>query len=135
MTNEVAFKDFTKAKKQVTFRIDVDVFEAPGVLPIPTMQELAGTADKLKSDMSSSETLSQVIGIFDVILLDASAARLKERISSKEQPVDLEQLMEIMLWLLEVYGLRPTQPSSDSSAGQPVETSGTPLTAGAPSAG
>lgn len=135
MTADVAFKDFTKAKKRVEFKIDDDVFTAPSVLPIPTMQELAGTADKLKSDLSSADTLAQVIGIFDVILPDASAKRLRERISSKEEPVDLEQLMEIMLWLLEVYGLRPTQPSSDSSVGSPDGVSGTPSAAGAPSAG
>lgn len=135
MTTAVVFKDFTKAKKRVTFKIDDDEFEAPSVLPIPVMQELAGAADKLKSDVSSVETLREVIGIFDIILLDDSATLLRERISSKEAPVDLEQLIEIMLWLLEVYGLRPTQPSSDSSAGSPDATSGTPLEAGAPSAG
>lgn len=136
MTTDVAFKDFTKAKKQVRFRIDVDVFEAPSVLPIPVLQQLAGSADALKAGgASSAETLDQVIGIFDIILLDASAAKLRERIASKDNPVDLEQLMDIMLWLLEVYGLRPTQESSDSSAGLPTETSGTPSAAGAPSAG
>lgn len=134
MTTEVTFKDFTKAKKRVTFKIDDDVFEAPSVLPIPVMQELASSADKLKGNTSSGETLREVIGIFDAILLNNSAARLRERIASKEEPVDLTQLMDVMMWLLEVYGLRPTQPSSDSSAGLPDGTSGTPSTDGAPSA-
>jgi hypothetical protein len=134
-STEVSFKDFTKAKKRVQFQIDEDVFEAPSVLPIPTMQELARVTDKLKTATSSDETLGQVIGIFDVILLEASAKRMRERVASKEEPVDIEQLTEIMLWLLEVYGLRPTTPSSPSSAGLPTETSGTPSMDGAPSAG
>lgn len=133
MTTDVVYKDFTKPKKRVEFRIDEDLFEAPRVLPIPVMQELASTADRLKGNLSNAEQLQMVISIFDTILPDAAAARLRERISSKEEPVDLEQIMDIMLWLLEVYGLRPTQPSADSSAGQPAVTSGTPSAAGAPS--
>lgn len=133
MTTDVVYKDFTKPKKRVEFRIDEDLFEAPRVLPIPVMQELASTADRLKGNLSNAEQLQMVISIFDTILPDAAAARLRERISSKEEPVDLEQIMDIMLWLLEVYGLRPTQPSADSSVGQPAVTSGTPSAAGAPS--
>lgn len=134
MAVDVVFKDFTKAKKRVTFQIDDDTFEAPSVLPVPVMQELAKSADGLKAGASSSETLGQVVDVFNVILLDSSAEKLRGRIASKDNPVDLEQLIDVMLWLLEVYGLRPTQPSSDSSTGQPNDVSGTPSTAGAPSA-
>lgn len=133
---DVNFKDFTKKKKRVEFKLDDDVFVAPSVLPVPVLQELAEAADGLKTaGASAGETLAKVVGVFDIILAEAPAARLRERIKSKDEPVDLEQITDIMLWLLEVYGLRPTEPSSDSSAGLPVATSGTPLEAGAPSAG
>lgn len=132
---EVNFKDFTKAKKRVQFKIDEDTFEAPHVLPIPTMQELARVTDKLKTAKTDDETLEQVIGIFDVILLEESAKRMRERVASKEEPVDIEQLTDIMLWLLEVYSLRPTPASSPSSPGLLSETSGTPSADGAPSEG
>ena len=132
---DVNFKDFTKVKKRVEFTIDDDTFVAPKVLPIPVLQQLAGAADALKTSESAVAALQQIVDVFDIILIDSSAARLRERISSKDEPVDLDQLTEILLWLLEVYGLRPTQQSSDSSAGSPNVVSGTPLTAGAPSAG
>lgn len=135
MANSVVFKDFTKAKKDISFQIDDDIFAAPSVLPIPVMQSLADTADKLKEGASSAETLGKVVTVFDIILLDESAARMRERVASKSAAVDLEQLIDIMMWLLEVYGLRPTQPSPDSSAGLPSDASGSPSAGGAPSAG
>jgi hypothetical protein len=132
---EVVFKDFTKAKKRVEFKIDDDTFVAPKVLPIPVMQELAQAADALKANESTSDALNKIINVFDIILLTDSATKMRERVASKDEPVDLGQLSDILLWLLEVYGLRPTQQSSSLSAGSPDGTSGTPLTAGAPSVG
>jgi hypothetical protein len=132
---DINFKDFTKAKKRVEFKIDDDVFTAPSVLPIPVMQELVGVAESIKTTSTTADTINQIVNIFDVILIEDSAKKLHERIGSKEDPIDLEQLTDIMLWLLEVYGLRPTQRSSDSSAGLPDGVSGTPSAVGAPSAG
>jgi hypothetical protein len=132
---EVAFKDFTKAKKRVEFKIDDDTFVAPKVLPIPVMQQLAQASDALKANESTADALDKIVNVFDIILIDSSATRMRERVASKDEPVDLSQLTDILMWLLEVYGLRPTQPSSDLSAGLPDGTSGTPLTAGAPSVG
>lgn len=132
-STDVNYRDFTKAKKSVEFQIDDDMFVAPKVLPIPVLQQLAGAADALKTNTSTVAALSQIVEIFDIVLIDSSAVRLRERINSKEEPVDLEQLTDILFWLLEVYGLRPTQSSSDSSAGLPSEPSGLLLTAGVPS--
>jgi hypothetical protein len=129
------FKDFSKKREPVEFKIDDDLFVAPSILPIPTMQELAEVAESIKTETNNSELFKKVTGIFDAVLTDASAARFRERVASKEEPVDIEQLIDIMLWLLEEYGLRPTQPSSDSSAGAPSGTSGTLSTAGVPAAG
>lgn len=126
------FKDFSKKREPVEFKIDNDLFTAPSVLPIPTMQELAETADAIKTETNNSQLFKKVTGIFDAVLTDASASRFRERVASKEEPIDIEQLIDIMLWLLEEYGLRPTQPSSDSSPGAPSETSGTLSTAGVP---
>lgn len=127
------FKDFSKKREPVEFKIDDDLFVAPPVLPIPTMQELAETAESIKTEKNNAALFAKITSIFDAVLTDTSARRFRERISSKEEPVDIEQLVDIMLWLLEEYGLRPTQPSSDSSSGALSVTSGTLSTAGAPS--
>lgn len=129
------FKDFSKKKPPVEFQIDDDIFIAPSVLPVPTMQELASVAGSLKNETDNDKLFAEIANIFNVILTDASAVRFQERLRSKEEPIDVEQLVDIMMWLLEEYGLRPTQPSSSSSDGAPSETSGTPSTDGAPAAG
>lgn len=128
------FKDFTKKKPPVEFQIDDDIFIAPSVLPVPTMQELADVAGSIKNETDNKKLFEKLTGIYDVILTEKSAARFQERVKSKTEPIDINQLVDIMMWLLEEYGLRPTQPSSDSSPGAPSETPGTPSTAGAPSA-
>lgn len=128
------FKDFTKKKPPVEFQIDDDIFIAPSVLPVPTMQELADVAGSIKNETDNKKLFEKLTGIYDVILTEKSAARFQERVKSKTEPIDINQLVDIMMWLLEEYGLRPTQPSLDSSPGAPSETPGTPSTAGAPSA-
>lgn len=51
---------------------------------------------------------------------------------SDEKLVDVEQLVDILTWLLgEVYSTRPTKPSSDSSTTSPSDGTGTSSTAGA----
>jgi len=135
MTTDVRFKDFSTPNQPVSFQVDGDLFEAPAVLPVPVMQELVVTADKLKNIGEDASVFTAMIEIFDVILVDASAARFRERVNSKTEPIGMQQIVDIMLWLLEAYGLRPTQPSSDSLTGALAEMSGTPSVAGAPSAG
>lgn len=135
MTTDIRFRDFSSSAKPVHFKIDADTFEAPAVLPVPVMQELVSVAEKLKNIGEDPRALDAIHEVFDTILTEASAKRLRERISSKEEPVGITQLIDIMLWLLEVYGLRPTEPSADSSTGSPIEASGTPSAAGAPPAG
>lgn len=133
MTTNVRYRDFSAPSEPVRFKIDADVFEAPTVLPIPVMQELVGVADKLKNLGEDPQALNALTEVFDTILTDASAKRFRERVASKEQPIGIQQIIDIMLWLLEVYGLRPTEPSSDSSSGHPDATSGTLSAVGAPS--
>lgn len=129
MDSEV--KDFTNTTGPVQFRINDDVFEAPSVLPVPVMKKLAGTVGALKAHGNDIEALDSIVDIFDIILVDDSALTLRGRIESKTNPVGISQLIDIMMWLLEKYGLRPTVLSSDSSALSEPVTTGMPLTDGA----
>lgn len=126
------FKDFSKKREPVEFQIDDDIFTAPSILPVPSMQELAEVANAIKIETDNAKLFQRITEVFDAVLTEASAKRFRQRVTSKEEPIDVEQLVDIMLWLLEEYGLRPTQPSSDSSNGALSVTSGTLSTAGAP---
>jgi hypothetical protein len=126
------FKDFSKKREPVEFQIDDDIFTAPSILPVPSMQELAEVANAIKVETDNAKLFQRITEVFDAVLTETSAKRFRQRVTSKEEPIDVEQLVDIMLWLLEEYGLRPTQPSSDSSNGALSVTSGTLSTAGAP---
>lgn len=136
----VEIRDFTIAKKFIAFRIDEDVFHAYAIMGGVLMQELMTAGDKLHSAMVSEVDgrkvvdLEPVAKIFDALLEPDSVARFRERLfAADETALDIKrQLMPIIYMLLEEFGLRPTQPSSDSSAGSPSGTDGTPSTAGAP---
>jgi hypothetical protein len=71
---------------------------------------------------------AQVDAILDalgLVLLPDSAAAVAKRLGDLENPIELEQASEVMIWLLEKYGLRPTQPSSNSAGGPVSPVSGT----------
>jgi len=130
MTTEVSFKDFTKVLSRKYFRVGAEEFDALPTLPIPVMQELIRASTGLRGKDLGAEALDQVLGIFDSILVPESAQRFKARIASVTDPVDLTQVMDIMTWLMELYGKRPTQQSPESSSGLPTETDGMISTAG-----
>lgn len=133
MTSEVHFKDFTKEAPRVCFRIGSEDFDALPMLPIPVMQELIRASVGIQAKELGAEALDKVLQIFNLILVPESAVRFQARISSVDNPVDLTQVMDIMTWLMERYGKRPTQQSPESSNGFPTETGGMISTAGVPS--
>lgn len=123
-SGKVEIVDFSRPPEPKRFRINDDIFEAAPELPLGTMEIAANiSAARIKD-----EGVEPILEFFDAILFDQSAARLRERAKSKTEPIGLAHLMPIINWLLEAYGLRPTQPSENSS-GSPSET-GTSLTDG-----
>lgn len=111
-------KDFSKARKQLRFRIDDDVFEASPAIPAEVMISFA---ERFTSADPTKLTVKEQVGIFrdvlEIVLLPESMARMRERMADQGQPVDIEQLDQIIQWLFEEYGMRPTQESSSSSSG------------------
>lgn len=100
--------------------MDGDTFVAPAKIPpirladISTLAAEIGKAEKLR------QKLEAIADVFDQILTPESAPRFRERILSNDGDVafDLnEQVMPLLQWLMEEYGLRPTQPSPPSSDG------------------
>jgi hypothetical protein len=123
--------DFTLPVKRIRFKIDSDIFEAHAALGLPMMQALIKVTKTL-GDLGKDGDYSPIIDVFNELLTAESAPRFAQRITGKgADAIDVRrQLIPILYHLLEKYGIRPTQPSSDSSIGLPSGTGGTTSTAG-----
>ena len=108
------------------FTIDGDTYEAAPVMPAETLMEFAGHFGKVGD--TPAENLTAMRGLLEMVLLPDSYERLAARLRSRENPVDIDQVSDLISWLLETYGLRPTRPSSSSPDGPPSPESGTSLT-------
>lgn len=123
-------KDFTRARERIEFVIDGDLFEAAPALPGKTLTEFAKRfADIADTDLS--DRLDVFADALGMVLLPDSAALFTKRFEDLANPIELDQASEVIMWLLEQYGLRPTQPSSPSSSGPLSPASGTSSTDGA----
>lgn len=143
---DLDFKDFSLSEQEMKpkrFKIGADMFEAPPLLAPVVMAELTGLAAKFGGLAGSEgedipttpEALMEVIEafgeVFEQILTQETGPRFKQRLLSKDEPIDLmRQAVPALKWLIEVYGLRPTEPSSSSSDGSdgggPGSTGGAP---------
>lgn len=137
---DLAYKDFSLPEAELQpkrFKVGPEQFTAPPQIGALTIARLVGAANQLTSlgaSLSESQTnndpvkmAEQIEGIltsvgdFFVELLDdedTSGERFKAALLRKKNPLDLnKQVFPIIHWLLEVYGLRPTEASSPSSNG------------------
>lgn len=124
----IDIKDFTIKRKRIQFKVDDDVFTAHAVLGLPHMQHMIRVSKNMR-DLITDEKFDAIFDVFDQLLTPDSAKRFRERVfSSGDDAIDVrEQLIPILHYLLEAYGVRPTQLSSDSSSGSPNEIDGTTL--------
>lgn len=122
----IEIKDFSFSLEPKRFKINDDVFEAAPALPLG----LASQLSKFK-DIAAEGASDKLLEFFDEILFDQSAERFRERANSKTEPLPMTLLMPIINWLLEEYGLRPTQPSEISSSTSESEDGSTTSTDGA----
>lgn len=128
MTNDVRFKDFSKKRLPVYFTLDGDErFDCYVALALPSLQEIALIA----GNMTAETATDSFAEFFKVVLQPESAQRMEAKLKDRLNPLDPEQANEVMQWLMEVYGLRPSRPSSGSSDGSPTGDVGTPSVAGA----
>lgn len=120
-------KDFSRKREEIVFTIDEDRFEAAPALPGDILTEFAVRfADENADDAKAR--FEQWTAALELVLLPDSYKLFRARLRDKERPIELEQASEVIVWLLEQYGLRPTQPSSLSPDGPPNPASGTSST-------
>lgn len=119
----------------IEFKVGKDVFRAPAVVaPILLGRITAAAQGFSEPDGDMGKKLEYAAEIFDQLLTPETAPRFRERLLSATEPIDLNrQAVPILYWLMEVYGMRPTQPSLSSmdgvSDGGPGSTDGVPNTA------
>lgn len=137
-------RDFTHAVKLIRFKIAPDVFQCAPGLPVLSLIEFASLAEKLEN-APTDEYASMFDILFGIVLTEDSFDRFRARLGfkknpddpdevdlSKKYPIDFEHLNDLIPWILEKYGMRPTEPSSDSSTGSESPDGGTNSTATAP---
>lgn len=120
-------RDFSRKRERVQFRIDDDLFEATPAIPGDILTEFAKRYSNV-SDASLDQQLNIMKDAIGLVLLPESHARFTKRLSDLENPIELEQVAEVVNWLMEHYGRRPTVPSSHSPTGLPSPESGTSST-------
>jgi hypothetical protein len=126
-------RDFTAARKSIRFRIDSDIFDAVPDIPAQVLLDFALEMEHAgESPQQAIQAMTRVVGI---LLTRPSAELFLARMSDPDNPISAEQLQHIMPWLMEQYGMRPTEPSSDSPDGLPSPASGMSSTANAPAPG
>ena len=120
-------KDFSRKRERLNFRIDDDIFEAATALPGRTLSRFAARFANVENTPVDKQ-LDAFADALGMVLLPESNARFQKRLEDLEHPIELEQASDVIQWLLERYGLRPTEPSSPSSTGPSSPASGTSST-------
>lgn len=119
--------DFSESHERVLFRIDADVFEATRTPPGKVLARFAGRFANVEG-LSPEKQLDVFADALGMVLLPESNGRFQKRLDDLENPISLEQSGRVIEYLLERYGLRPTEPSSTSSDGPSSPVPGTSLT-------
>lgn len=120
-------RDFTRKRERLVFRIDDDLFEAAPAIPGDMLTEFAKRYANI-GDAPVEQQLNVLKDALGLILLPESHARFTKRLADAENPIELEQAIEVVNWLMDTYGKRPTEPSSPSPDGLPSPESGTSST-------
>lgn len=124
-------RDFTLPMEPKVFRIDDDLFKAPAIISPIALKKLAGLHAQLGDGAAVAADIDRSLNLigdmFTILLPGESGIRFRERLLSETEPIDLtRQVLPILYWLLEEYGMRPTQPSSPSPSGSTDGTTDTP---------
>jgi len=137
-------KDFSAKPRVVEFTVDQEIYRGRPYLPAQTMVDFTLRVEAMGDSATGSEGFETMMESLQMVLMPDSYRKLKDRMKDPladlaegeevpaelpYQPIELPQLNEILEWLMEAYGMRPTQSSSDSSAGSPDPASGTSSTA------
>jgi hypothetical protein len=124
-------KSFTRERRPIEFEIDGDKFDAVRAIPADTLMEMTNQFAAMDGE-DGVESVKAMMTVLEQFLMPASFKHFRERMGSREAPIEFPQVQDVIFWLLEQYGMRPTQQSSDSADGLQLPESGTSLTGTTP---
>jgi hypothetical protein len=125
-------RDFSKKRKDITFRVDEDVFQAARGVPAEVLLDFAREFAGMDVSATVDQQLKAFRSLLDVVLLPESLERFNARMRDRENPIEIDQVEDIVTWLMEEYGLRPTEAPSSSPDGRSVPVPGMSLTDSTP---
>lgn len=146
-------RDFSKKRPPVFFTIDDYRYDCYKTLDFEQLRRfanlargigsLAETAEDGDGDVedqveAATNAIDRVCDVMKIVMKKKSyepfVAKVRPTDVQREdddfEPIDPNQLMDIVKWLMEVYTKRPTQPSSSSSTGSTSGGGGSSSTAG-----
>lgn len=119
-------RDFTKDRAENhTFIVGDNTYTAVAGLPAQSMLDFAGKFSGLTPETPVDTQLEVFTEILGALLEDDSYTVFREAMATKDRQnmIEFDQMENIISWLLEEFGMRPTQPSSPSATG-PVSPDG-----------
>lgn len=126
-------KDFSKKRREIQFRIDDDLFSAVPVIPAQVMLDFTRQITEADpSKMAPSQQVQILTNMLAIVLEPASLKRFEARMADVTNPIDMEQINDVVMWLFEEYGMRPTTEPSGSSSGPSLPAPGTTSTVSMP---
>lgn len=126
MSDEVEIRDFSKKRVAIEFKINGVTLRAKPAIGMATAQRVLHLREAMKNATDGGK-LAKLGELFAALLHSDSHADIGRILADEDNPVDPEQLTDMINYVMEKQGLRPTQPSSESS-GSP--DSGEPGTRG-----
>lgn len=138
-------RDFTRDPRVIEFKIDDDVFRCHPRLPADVLIDFAVKAEGMGDSPTGQQGVQAMLDVLQATLLPEHFRRFRDRMKDPAKaaeeaqaagraapapyvPIGLEQVSEIVPWIMEEYGLRPTEPSEDSSDGPSSLAPGTSST-------
>lgn len=135
--------DFTLPMEPKRFRIGADIFTAPALMAPIKLARLASLGSDLaaldfKDEQSARASIERIAGLFQMLIGGASGQLFHDRLMSsgdegEPDPIDIQrQAIPALQYLIEAYGVRPTEQSSpllanavtgDSTDGAPAAAS------------
>jgi hypothetical protein len=128
MAEIVEIMDFAADDVEITFRVGADQFFCAPDIPLGIMQKIVGLKD-IQKTIEEAGSMEPILVVFDQFLTSESAVLFRACVENKKT-IGLRRIMRILPWIMEKYGLRPTQPSSPSLDGLNDGESGFSSTAG-----
>jgi hypothetical protein len=99
-------RDFTKARKDISFRVDDDMFHAARGVPAEVLLDFATEFSSMETSATVDQQLKAFRSMLEVVLLPESLKRFTERMRDRENPIEIDQVEDIVTWLMEQYIVR-----------------------------